>query len=50
MKCKRCYGKMYKTSSWKMGSYFVECVKCGTTDLIQDKTYQRKNFNNAKTI
>jgi len=41
---------MYKTSSWKMGSYFVECVKCGTVDLLSNKPYERKNLNNAKTI
>jgi len=33
---------MYKTSSWKVGSYFVKCVKCGTTDLLPDKPYERK--------
>ena len=42
MKCKRCYGKMFKTSSWKVGSYFVKCEKCGSTDLLQDKPYERK--------
>ena len=44
MKCKNCYGQMYKTSAWKVGSYFVQCVKCGTTDLLPDKPYESKKF------
>lgn len=40
MKCKRCYGRMFKTSSWKVGSYFVKCEKCGSTDLLQDKPFE----------
>ena len=32
---------MFKTSAWKVGSYFVKCEKCGSTDLLQDKPYER---------
>jgi uncharacterized Zn finger protein len=38
-RCRSCSGQLVK-SYWKVGSYLLECQKCGAVELQPDKPYE----------